>query len=125
MVSLFFFFFFGSFSCFPFFAHTKAPTVSQGSGAARDPRVLPRVSGGGGRVALGGGSLLQRRQQALLRQVSLQGVEYVELLIDTEGQELLDHLAGVWAPEEEETRIVHPLYPKTRSLAPVRLSFII
>lgn len=51
------------------------------------------------RVALGGG-LLQRWQQALLCQVSLQGIEDVELLIDTEGQELLDHLAGVGAPDE-------------------------
>lgn len=58
------------------------------------------------RVALGGG-LLQRWQQALLCQVSLQGIEDVELLIDTEGQELLDHLAGVGAPERREEIIKH------------------
>lgn len=45
-------------------------------------------------------SLLQCWQQALFCQVSLQGVEDVELLINTEGQELLDHLAGVGAPDE-------------------------
>lgn len=38
-------------------------------------------------------------QQALLHQVSLEGVKDVELLIDAEGQELLDHLGGVGAPE--------------------------
>lgn len=61
------------------------------------------------RVALGGG-LLQRWQQALLRQVSLQGVEDVELLIDAQGQELLDHLAGVGAPgRREKISHIHPL----------------
>ncbi|TNN77553.1 hypothetical protein EYF80_012143 [Liparis tanakae] len=60
-----------------------------------------------GRRALGGGPL-QRWQQALLRQVSLQGVEDVELLIHAEGQELLDHLGGVWAPERRENIIVQP-----------------
>lgn len=58
------------------------------------------------RVALGGG-LLQQWQQALLRQVSLQGVEDVELLIGAEGQELLDHLAGVGAPERTVKIITH------------------
>lgn len=58
------------------------------------------------RVALGGG-LLQRWQQALLCQVSLQGVEDVELLIGAQGQELLDHLAGVGAPERREKIIKH------------------
>lgn len=49
-----------------------------------------------------GDGLLQRWQQALLCQVGLQGVEYVELLISTEGQELLDHLAGIGAPERRQ-----------------------
>jgi len=48
-----------------------------------------------------GGSLLQSWQQTLLGQVSLQGVEDVELLISTKGQELLDHLARVGAPERK------------------------
>lgn len=52
-----------------------------------------------------GGDLLQRRQQALLRQVGLQRVEDVELLVHTESQELLDHLAGVRAPERREEMI--------------------
>lgn len=60
---------------------------------------LSRRAACGCGAALGRG-LLQRRQQALLCQVSLQGVEDVELLIDTEGEELLDHLAGVGAPDE-------------------------
>lgn len=46
-----------------------------------------------------GGDLLQRRQQTLLGQVGLQRVEDVELLVDAERQELLDHLRGVGAPE--------------------------
>ncbi|KAF3850482.1 hypothetical protein F7725_012254 [Dissostichus mawsoni] len=41
-----------------------------------------------------GHDVLQRRQETLLRQVSLQGVEDVELLVDAQRQELLDHLAG-------------------------------
>lgn len=68
-------------------------------------------AGGGGGWALGG-DLLQCWKQALLHQVSLQGVEDVELLIGTERQELLDHLAGVGAAEEEkdntQTHILHP-----------------
>lgn len=66
-------------------------------------RVLPSAGGESGRVpgALGH-DLLQRWQQAFLHQVSLQGVEDVELLIDTEGQELLDHFGGVGAPEGRE-----------------------
>lgn len=50
-------------------------------------------------AALSCGGLLQRWQQVFLGQVSLQGIEDVELLIRTEGQELLDHLGGVRAPE--------------------------
>lgn len=46
-----------------------------------------------------GGNLLQRRQQTLLGQVGLQRIEDVELLVDAERQELLDHLGGVGAPE--------------------------
>lgn len=49
-------------------------------------------------------SLLQRWQQAFLYQVSLQRVKDVELLISTEGQELLDHLAGVGAPEKKQLK---------------------
>lgn len=60
----------------------------------------------GAGVALGGG-LLQRWQQAFLCQVSLQGVEDVELLIGTESQELLDHFAGVGAPEGRKKIIKH------------------
>lgn len=58
------------------------------------------------RVALGGG-LFQRRQQALLCQVSLQGVEDVELLVYAEGQELLDDLGGVGTPERREKMTEH------------------
>lgn len=43
-------------------------------------------------------------QQTLLRQVSLQGVEDVELLVGPQGQELLDHLTGVGAPERKQNR---------------------
>lgn len=51
---------------------------------------------------LGGGGLVQRRQETLLGQVGLQGVEDVELLVHTERQQLLDDLGGVGTPEEEE-----------------------
>lgn len=63
-----------------------------------------------------GGDLLQRWQQALLRQVGLQGVEDVELLVHTEGQELLDHLAGVWAPERRREKIIKHTSSKMNSL---------
>lgn len=43
-------------------------------------------------------------QQAFLCQVSLQGVKDVELLVGSEGQELLDHLGGVGAPEMKRNR---------------------
>lgn len=61
-----------------------------------------------------GGGLLQRWQQALLRQVSLQGVEDVELLVSAEGQELLDHFAGIRAPERRR-RDTHGHYTKSLS----------
>lgn len=48
--------------------------------------------------ALGGGGLLQRRQQTPLGQVGLQGVEDVELLVHAQRQELLDDLGGVGTP---------------------------
>lgn len=63
-----------------------------------------------------GRDLLQRWQQALLRQVGLQGVEDVELLVHTEGQELLDHPAGVWAPERRREKIIKHTSSKVNSL---------
>lgn len=53
-----------------------------------------------------GGDLLRRRQQAPLRQVGLQRVEDVELLVHAESQELLDHLAGVRAPERRREEMI-------------------
>ena len=84
---------------------------------------------GAGRGGALGEGLLQRWQQALLCQVSLQGVEDVELLIDTQGQELLDHLAGVGAPERREEgnflftfikSFVHTVMPNDRSATVAR-----
>lgn len=63
-----------------------------------------------------GRDLLQRWQQALLRQVGFQGVEDVELLVHTEGQELLDHPAGVWAPERRREKIIKHTSSKMNSL---------
>lgn len=63
-----------------------------------------------------GRDLLQRWQQALLRQVGFQGVEDVELLVHTEGQELLDHPAGVWAPERRREKIIKHTSSKVNSL---------
>ena len=81
----------------------KALRVSQISRAAHPPQVLPSCLPYKGEPLWLqpdlGGRPPQSRQQALLRQVSLQGVEYGELLIWSEGQELLDHLGGVGAPD--------------------------
>jgi len=97
-----------------FIAHKSTASLSERRGPRVPPSSLMSLSLSfsqgepvWGPRALGGGPL-QRWQQALLRQVSLQGVEDVELLIHAEGQELLDHLGGVWAPERRENISVHP-----------------
>lgn len=87
------FFSFLTFRCFFFFSsfpHGLLPLTQAPP---------PLVAAGG---ALGGGGLLQRRQQTLLRQVGLQRVEDVELLVHPERQQLLDDLGGVGTPEEGE-----------------------
>lgn len=88
-------------------AHAKALSLPRAPGVRGAPWVpLPsflspplRASKLWLLAALSCGGLLQRWQQVFLGQVSLQGIEDVELLIWTEGQELLDHLGGVRAPE--------------------------
>lgn len=81
---------------------TELPTLPRPLGSSptcpRPPVSSPSAVSG----ALGGGGLLQRRQQTLLGQVGLQGVEDVELLVHAQRQELLDDLGGVGTPEEEE-----------------------
>lgn len=56
----------------------------------------PRVTGAGVRsLGLGGGG--GGGQHAPLSQLGVQGVEDAELLLGLEHQQLLQHLAGVWA----------------------------
>lgn len=91
--------FFVVFFFFSFPSEAFSLWVSQRcEGRAPDPRELVVFRASSAAAAALGGPLLCCWQQALLRQVSLERVEDVELLVHAEGQELLDHLGGVGAP---------------------------